>query len=66
MWLDSYEMSNWAYHYCRNKKDRPEVRKLITNSRWVYYYCNVIKDDPEVRKYVDKGLENVLSILRGK
>jgi len=43
MWLDPKDLSDWAYYYCRD-----------------------IKDDPEVRKYVDKGLENVLSILRGK
>jgi len=89
MWLESKEISEWAYEYCLLKKDKPEIRKYITDSMWSYYYCkdikdrseirkNItdpywafkycrdIKDDPEVRKYVDKGLENVLSILRGK
>jgi len=89
MWLEPRELSGWAYWYCMYKKDKPEIRKNITNSKysyhycidikdrseirknitdpyWAFKYCRDIKDDPEVRKYRDKGLENVLSILRGK
>jgi len=58
MWLDKYEMSEWAYRYCMNIKDRPGMRKFITDSRWAYYYCKYIKDRPEVRKY--KGWNSVV------
>ena len=52
MWLESKEISEWAYEYCLLKKDKPEVRKYITNSIIAYHYCRFIKDRPEVRKYI--------------
>jgi len=52
MWLDPEEMSKWAYYYCRYKEDKPEIRKLITDSQWAYFYCSWVKDDPEVRKNI--------------
>ena len=55
MWLNSYEMSEWAYSYCKNKKDTLETRKLITESFWAIRYCQNIVDDPEVRKYIKEG-----------
>ena len=76
MWLDKYETSEWAFRYCKYIKDRPEVRKLITDSYWAYHYCRFIKDRLEVRKYITNsqdiynyrkhiknrllGLENIL------
>ena len=50
MWLESNELSGWCYHYCKYIKDKPEIRKLITESVGAYHYCFNIKDDPEVRK----------------
>jgi len=52
MWLKGEEMSKWAYRHCRDMKDIPEVRKLITDSQWAYYYCILIKDRPEIGKYI--------------
>jgi hypothetical protein len=46
------ENSKWAYCYCHNIKNRPEVRKHITDSNWAYRYCKNIKDRPEIRKYI--------------
>lgn len=44
--------SNWAYTYCRDIKDQPELWKHITNSDNAYHYCKNIKDRPEVWKYI--------------
>ena len=52
MWLNSYEMSGWAFNYCMYKKDKSEIRKLITDSFWAYSYCMDVNNDPEVRKYI--------------
>lgn len=50
--LDEYELSLWAFEYCRDAKDDPEIRKNITESGWAFMYCVDIKDDPEVRKNI--------------
>jgi hypothetical protein len=53
--LDLVELitnSNDAYLYCRDVKDRAEVRKLITNSNDAYWYCRHVKDRAEVRKMI--------------
>ena len=42
--------SAWAYWYCRNIKDMPEVRKNITDPEWAYWYCRYVVDRPEIRK----------------
>lgn len=52
--LDEASISKWAYKYCRDVNDNPEIRKNITDSGWAYCYCKVIKDDPEVRKNITK------------
>jgi len=52
MWLDPYEMSKWAFYYCRDKEDKPEIRKLITDSMAACLYCADVKDRPEVRKNI--------------
>ena len=44
--------SSWAYFYCINIKDRPEIRKYITDSGHAYLYCMYFKDDTEVAKYI--------------
>ena len=49
---DSILTSKWAYYYCRDVEDNPEVRKKITTSMWAYYYCINVKDRPEIRKYI--------------
>ena len=43
------------YKYCNNVKDKPEIRKLITDSGWAYWYCRDVKDRPEIRKYIKEG-----------
>jgi len=55
MWLETKEMSDWAYSYCKYVKDDPEVRKNITDSYWAYLYCLYIQYRPEVRKYIKEG-----------
>ncbi len=50
--LDEYEISKWAYYYCRDVKDDPEIKKYITDSRWSYQYCKFINDDPEISKFI--------------
>jgi len=47
--------SAWSYYYCKNVKDRPEVRKFIIESEWAYFYCRFVEDKPEVRKYIKSG-----------
>jgi len=66
MWLEPEELSRWAYLYCRDIKDRPEIWKNITDSYWAYCYCRVIKNRPELRKYIkeDKGEMNVVRSRR--
>jgi len=49
--------SLWAYQYCKNIKDSPEMRKLITNSWYAYYYCRHVKDRPEVRKHITHPIQ---------
>jgi len=44
---------NWfAFHYCKDVKDRHSVRKYITESNYAYLYCKYIKDRPSIRKYI--------------
>ena len=55
MWLDKKELSEWAYWYCELTKDKPEIRKFITDSQWAYWYCRYVLNRPEVRKYIKEG-----------
>ena len=41
--------SAWAYRYCLNIKDIPEMRDKIIESEWAYYYCLRVKDRKEMR-----------------
>lgn len=50
--LNEYELSLWAFEYCYNINDDPDVRDLITDSFRAYNYCKYIKDRPEVRKNI--------------
>ncbi len=50
--LNEYEISEWAYWYCKDISDNLEIREYITTSGWAYSYCKYIKDDPEVRKNI--------------
>lgn len=50
--LNEYEISEWAYYYCLNIKDDPEIRKYITNSKWAFYYCIFIENDLEIAKNI--------------
>ena len=47
--------SEWAYHYCCEVEDKPEVRKNITDSEWAYYYCRYVKDNPEICNNITKS-----------
>ena len=51
-----YHKSWWAYEYCSEVKDRPEVAKYITASADAYYYCKYVKDRPEIRKLITKSI----------
>jgi len=42
----------WAYWYCRDIKDKPEVRQYITSPKMSFYYCQDIKDRKKVRKNI--------------
>ena len=42
----------WAYRYCKDVKDKPEIRKHVTDSFDAYNYCKNVKDRPEIRKYI--------------
>ncbi len=53
--LNEYEVSKWAYEYCRRIKDDPEIRKYIVDSFWAYCYCRDTNDDPEVRKNITRS-----------
>ena len=44
-----YIDSEWAYWYCKDVKDRKEVRDKITDSKWTYLYCKDVKDRKEIR-----------------
>ncbi len=53
--LDEYKISRWAYLYCKDIKDDPEIREYIIESEWAYYYCGNIDDNPEIRKFIIKS-----------
>ena len=53
MWLDKEEISYWAYYYCKDIEDRPEIREHITDPDWAFEYCRYIEDRPEIRHYVN-------------
>lgn len=40
--LNEFKISQWAYSYCKDIKDDPEIREFITNSYWAYHYCRYI------------------------
>ena len=42
------DKSHWAYQYCKNIKDSPEIAKLITNPSLSYYYCHCVRDDKKI------------------
>jgi hypothetical protein len=46
--MTSYE----AYVYCRDVKDRKNMRKLITDSYDAYWYCIYVKDRKSIRELI--------------
>ncbi len=50
--LNEYEISFWAYLYCKKINNEPEIREFITHSHMAYWYCISVKDDPEIRKNI--------------
>lgn len=52
IWLDEKDLSRWMFLHCYNIEDRPETRKLITDSEWAYMYCRNIKNRPEISQYI--------------
>lgn len=52
MWRNEYNISRWAYHYCRDVKNDPEVKSLITEAYWAFQYFINIKKDKEVLAYI--------------
>ena len=51
---EEVEDSKWAYLYCRNIRDRVEVRAKIVESEWAYRYCQNIRDRAEMRAKINK------------
>ena len=47
-----WNISHWAYNYCRDVKDKPEIRQYITDSNDALWYCKNVKDRPEMRKLI--------------
>ena len=45
-------IDDWAYYYCIDIEDDPEIRKYITDPDLAFLYCIHVKDRPEVRKYI--------------
>ncbi len=37
--LNEERISRWAYQYCYDINDDPEVKRLITYPYWAYLYC---------------------------
>lgn len=48
--LDEKEISIWAFWYCKNINNDPEIKKYIIDSEYSFEYCYRVKDDPEIRK----------------
>jgi len=46
------DKSWWAYKYCKDIEDKPEVKKYITHSNHAFWYCKDVKDRPEIRKLI--------------
>lgn len=53
--LDEWELSRWAYEYCKRVIDDPEIRQLITNQYFCYQYCFYVKDIKEIRNKITKS-----------
>jgi len=47
-----WNISHWAYNYCRDVKDKPEIRQYITDSNDALWYCMKVKDRPSIRKFI--------------
>lgn len=63
--LNEYELSRWAFTYCKTIKDDPKIRKMITEQIFCYLYCKGVKDRPEIRNkitYSDIALEYCLKV----
>ena len=38
----------YIYYYCRDIKDRLEMRKQLTENKWIFYYCKNVNDRSEL------------------
>ena len=50
--FNEYKLSMWAYRYCLDIEDDPEIRNLITDSFTSLHYCKFIKDRKEISKNI--------------
>jgi len=52
--------SQWAYYYCKDIKDKPDIRKYITTSMWAYFYCREVENTPEMSCKITDGYYHML------
>ncbi|MFW6282354.1 MAG: hypothetical protein ACOC1O_06190, partial [bacterium] len=46
------ELSKWAYFYCKETKNDPEIRKYITDSYYAYLYCYTSEEDSKIKNNI--------------
>ncbi len=57
--LNEFKISQWAYWYCRDIKDDPEIREFITNPYWAYMYCEYINKNDERLYELEKPIKGL-------
>lgn len=57
--LDEHDISYWAYCYCKNIKDDPKIRRLITDQFYCYLYCRNIDNKSELSKKITKSNDSL-------
>lgn len=55
MWIEQEQIDRWAFDYCYNVEDDPEVWPMIKGSKYAYIYCKYVENRPEVRKLITKS-----------
>ena len=53
--LDESKLSGWAYLYCRDTENNPNIKNLITRPYHAYMFCKYVEDDYDVRQYILKS-----------
>ncbi len=50
--LNEFRISSWAFWYCKDINNDPEIKELITDPYWAFWYCKEINEN-------DKRLVNI-------